>query len=128
MIGQSFEERAPRALNVDGMIFYGQKVTGCKAPPEPAYLSRLGFLVEVQLSKHGWSDAACRLISVYESFFTFVFAGFFGLTRAKYETFMEANLCSIKIFQGYLVHIMLGVHYGSCYGWLYPARWYTEVL
>ena len=31
MIGQSFEERAPRALNVDGMIFYGQKVTG-KAP------------------------------------------------------------------------------------------------
>ena len=27
-IGQSFEERAPRALNVDGMIFYGQKVTG----------------------------------------------------------------------------------------------------
>ena len=25
-------------------------------------------------------------------------------------------------------HFVLGVHYGSCYGWLYPARWCTEVL
>ena len=33
-------------------------------------------------------------------YFTFVCGRLFGLIRANYDTFMEANLCSIKIFQG----------------------------
>ena len=147
MIGQSFEERAPRALNVDGMIFYGQKVTG-KAPLAgisiplrlfsgtstststgrhiyPASKPRLRDFLTSPLCKYRWSDTAWHVMPECG---TFVCGTFVGQTKAKYEAFMEANLCSIKIFQGTLVHIMLGVHYRSCYGWLFPARWCTEVL
>ena len=84
------------------------------------------------MCKHRWSDTAmacyawvCLNVVLYG---TFVCATFVGQTKAKYEAFMEANLCSIKIFQGTLVYIMLGVHYGSCYGWLYPAMVHSGTL